>query len=139
MSSSILRVVQAFGIDLAATLLFVVVGRGSHQADGSLLGLLITWWPFAAALAIGWLATVAWKRPFGILWPGVGIWLVAVIGGMLLRTVSGQGTAVPFVIVATIALAVLLIGWRTVSAVLSRRFRKRVASEELHRKSERYP
>jgi hypothetical protein len=133
------RILLAFGIDLAAALLFVVVGRGNHQADASILGLLTTWWPFAAALAIGWLATLAWKRPFGILWPGVGIWLVTVIGGMLLRTASGQGTAVPFVLVATITLAVLLIGWRAVFAVVSRRLRNRVASAERPRKTERYP
>ncbi|MET0933893.1 MAG: DUF3054 domain-containing protein [Mycetocola sp.] len=130
-------VAVALGIDLAATLLFVLVGRGNHQADASLLGLLTTWWPFAAALLAGWLVTVAWKRPFGIVWPGVGIWLVTLVGGMLFRTASGQGTAVPFLLVATLALAVLLIGWRAIFAVVSHR--NPSASAELPRKTERYP
>lgn len=129
-------ILLALGIDLAATLLFVLVGRGSHRADGSIVGLLITWWPFAAALLAGWLVTAAWKRPFGILWPGAGIWLVTLVGGMLFRTASGQGTAVPFVLVASLTLAVLLIGWRGIFAV-SRRTRP--ASAELPRKTERYP
>ncbi|WP_411721284.1 DUF3054 domain-containing protein [Mycetocola sp.] len=130
-------IVLALGIDLAATLVFVLVGRGTHDADATILGLFTTWWPFAAALAVGWLATVAWKRPFGILWPGVGIWLVTLVGGMLLRAASGQGTAVPFLIVATIALAVLLLGWRAAFAAVSRR--SRAASAEVPRKTERYP
>ncbi|MET0885663.1 MAG: DUF3054 domain-containing protein [Mycetocola sp.] len=131
--------VLALGIDLAATLLFVLVGRGSHNATSSILGLLTTWWPFAVALGVGWLVTRAWKRPFGIRWPGVGIWIVTVAGGMLLRTASGQGTAVPFVLVATISVAVLLLGWRAIFALVARRSVKRAASREVPRKTERYP
>ena len=125
----------AFGIDLVATLLFVLTGRGSHNADASLGGLLTTWWPFVVALALSWLVTVAWKRPFGVLWPGVGIWLGTVVGGMLLRAASGQGTAVPFLIVATVALALLLVGWRGIAALIRRR---RAASAEIPRETERY-
>jgi hypothetical protein len=132
-------VLLAFGIDLAATLLFVLVGRGNHHATASILGLLTTWWPFAAALAIGWLATAAWKRPFGILWPGVGLWIVTVAGGMLLRAASDQGTAVSFIVVATIALAVLLVGWRAIYAAVSRRSNNRATSAGRPRKTERYP
>ena len=138
MSYSIPFVLRAFVLDLALTLVFVLVGRGSHNADAGLLGLLTTWWPFAAALTAGWVVTVAWKRPVGVLWPGIGIWLVTVVGGMLLRTASGQGTAVPFLIVATIALAVLLIGWRAIFALVRRR-RERAASADRRRITERYP
>lgn len=127
--------VLAFGIDLLATLVFVLAGRGSHNADASLAGLLTTWWPFAAALALGWLLTRAWKRPLGVRWPGAGIWLATVLGGMLLRAASGQGTAIPFVIVATIALGLLLLGWRGVAAVVRRR---RPASPDRARETERY-
>lgn len=127
----------ALGIDLAATLLFVLIGRGSHDAAAGIPGLLTTWWPFAAALLIGWLVTIAWKRPFGPLWPGAGIWLVTVIGGMLFRTASGQGTAVPFLVVATISLAALLIGWRALAAAVARRNRR--ASAKRPRTTERYP
>ncbi|SFN38918.1 DUF3054 domain-containing protein [Mycetocola miduiensis] len=131
--------VLALGIDLAATLLFVLVGRGNHNATSSILGLLTTWWPFVVALGFGWLVTRAWKRPFGILWPGVGIWIVTVAGGMLLRTASGQGTAVPFVLIATISVAVLLLGWRAIFTLVAGRSGKRAASREVPRKTERYP
>jgi hypothetical protein len=39
---------------------------------------------------------------------------------MLLRAVSGQGTAVPFIVVATLNLLALLVGWRLVAATLTR-------------------
>ena len=138
MSFSIPFVLRAFALDLALTLVFVLIGRGSHNADAGVLGLLTTWWPFAAALAASWLVTIAWRRPTGVLWPGLGIWLVTVIGGMLLRAASGQGTAVPFLIVATIALGVLLIGWRAIFALVQRS-RRRAASANRPRTTERYP
>ena len=128
--------VLALGIDLVATLVFVLTGRGSHNEDASIAGLLTTWWPFAGALLLGWLVTVAWKRPFGVLWPGAGIWLTTVVGGMLLRAASGQGTALAFLVVATIALALLLLGWRGIAAIVRRRRPK--ASPEPRRETERY-
>jgi len=35
---------------------------------------------------------------------------------MLLRAVTGQGTALAFVLVASVVLAVLLLGWRALAA-----------------------
>jgi hypothetical protein len=40
--------------------------------------------------------------------------------GLLLRAVSGQGTALPFIIVATLTLALFLLGWRSVLALVRR-------------------
>jgi hypothetical protein len=37
---------------------------------------------------------------------------------MLLRATSGQGTAVPFVIVACVTLFAALVGWRLVAALV---------------------
>ena len=47
--------------------------------------------------------------------------LYTVIGGMLLRAISGQGVQTAFVIVALIVLAVFLVGWRAVVALIIRR------------------
>lgn len=135
MTTRVRRVALALGIDLVATLVFVLTGRGSHNADASIAGLLTTWWPFVVALILGWLVTVAWKQPFGVVHPGIGIWLVTVIGGMALRAISGQGTAVPFIVVATIALALLLLGWRGIAALIRRR---RTSSTESPRETGRY-
>ena len=84
------------------------------------LGLATTAWPFLAALALGWLVCLGWRRPLSIVRTAVPVWVVTVAGGMLLRAVSDQGTALPFVIVATVTLLVLLVGWRLVTAVVRR-------------------
>ncbi|MCP2032419.1 hypothetical protein L1277_002522 [Okibacterium sp. HSC-33S16] len=128
MTAPVRLIVTAFAIDVVATLVFVVVGRGSHNEDPTLAGLFVTWWPFLAALVLGWIVTVAWRRPFGPVWPGLGLWAITVVGGMLFRTLSGQGTALPFIIVATLAVGVLVVGWRLVAALIRRRSRTRTPS-----------
>lgn len=115
--------VGAFALDAVLVVAFAAVGRASH-AEGVLgeggLGLVATAWPFAVALATGWLVTLAWRAPWAPLRTGVPVWAVTVAGGMLLRAVSGQGTAVPFILVATLTLLALLVGWRLVAATLTR-------------------
>ena len=118
----------AFLTDVVLVVLFAVIGRASHD-EGVFgpfgRGLIETSWPFLAALAIGWLAALGWRTPVAPLRTGLVVWLVTVAGGMLLRALSGQGTALPFVIVATLALALLLIGWRVIaSAVIRARERR---------------
>jgi len=44
---------------------------------------------------------------------------------MLLRVATGQGVALAFVIVAALTLALLLIGWRGIALLMSRRTRVR--------------
>jgi hypothetical protein len=46
---------------------------------------------------------------------------------MLLRWTSGQGVALPFIIVASVALFVGLVGWRLVAALVRRLQRGRQA------------
>ncbi|MCX6502322.1 MAG: DUF3054 domain-containing protein [Microbacterium sp.] len=107
-------------IDVVAVLVFAAVGRASHD-EPVLAGLALTAWPFLVALAVGWVTLRAWRRPTAPLRTGVGVWLVTVAGGMLLRAVSGQGIALAFVIVATIVLFVFLVGWRGVATLVRRR------------------
>lgn len=80
-------------------LLFSVIGRRSHGVD--LTGSLLTAWPFALALLVGWLLARGWRRPLSW-WPtAVTVWAVTVLGGSLLRVVSGGGGApLSFVLVA---------------------------------------
>ena len=90
----------------------ITASRASHTKGESLGGIASTAWPFLAGLAAGWLAAAAWRRPFR-LWPaGVGAWLGAVALGMVLRVVSGQGTALAFTGVALAFLGLFLLGWR---------------------------
>jgi hypothetical protein len=108
-------------LDCCCVLVFVVIGRASHARGENLAGIASTAWPFLAGLAGGWLAARAWRRPYP-LWPaGVGAWLGAVALGMVLRVVSGQGTAVSFVLVALVFLGLFLLGWRLLARLAARR------------------
>lgn len=111
-------VVLAAVIDVVLVIGFTVVGRASH--DEGPAGLLITAWPFIGGLAIGWLLMRAWRHPRRIVWTGIGIWIATVAGGMLLRVISGQGTAIAFIIVATLVVGVALIGWRAIAILMLR-------------------
>lgn len=110
----------ALAIDLVLVAVFVLIGRATHDED-PLLGALTTLWPFAVALLVGWAATLAWRAPLAVLRTGVPVWAITVAGGMLLRLASGQGTAVAFIVVATLTLALFLVGWRAVAALVIRR------------------
>jgi hypothetical protein len=109
--------------DIVLILLFAAVGRDAHQRGDVVSGVLLTAWPFLAGAAAGWLVTRAWRDPFALRKAGLGIWLGSVAGGMLLRAVTGQTVVVPFVIVATLSLGLLLLGYRLVIAILRRRRR----------------
>ncbi|MET8651739.1 DUF3054 domain-containing protein [Nocardia aurea] len=113
-------------VDLLLVILFCVIGRRSHD-EAILTGLLKTLWPFAIGLALGWIAVRvlasrgAGDRPIdGIaLWPtGVLVWLGTLCGGMVLRAISGQGTAASFIAVAATVLALFLLGWRAAVTAL---------------------
>lgn len=112
--------------DIVAIAIFIAIGRRSHDESGSIVGYLTSVWPFLVGGAVGWAIVAAVSRGRGFapagLWPaGVCIWISTVVIGMLLRVASGQGTALAFCIVASIATAVLLLGWRAVAAATTRR------------------
>lgn len=116
------RPVVALAVDAVLVLGFCVAGRISHASGilGDIPGLLHTVWPFVTALLLAHLV-VALAHASSVRLPaGVAIWLVTVIGGLLLRVVSGQGTAVPFVLVTAATLALLLLGWRAVVLLVTR-------------------
>jgi hypothetical protein len=106
--------------DCCCVLLFVIIGRASHTKGESLAGIASTAWPFLAGLAGGWLAARGWRRPLRLVPAGVGAWLGTVALGMVLRVVSGQGTALAFILVALAFLGLFLLGWRLACGYLLR-------------------
>ena len=110
-------------VDAAFVLLFVIIGRRSHDEANAVVGIATTAWPFLAGLGIGWVAVRAWRHPVRVVPEGLTVWGVTVGVGMVLRVLSGQGTAVSFVVVALIVLAVFLLGWRAVIARVGARTR----------------
>ena len=107
--------------DVCCVLVFVVIGRANHHAGESLAGVTSTAWPFLAGLAAGEVATRAWRRPFVLVPTGVGVWAGTVAGGQVLRVISGQGTAVAFIVVSVLFLGLFLLGWRLGARLLARR------------------
>jgi hypothetical protein len=109
-------------LDVCCVLVFVVIGRASHSKGETLAGIASTSWPFLAGLAVGWLSVRAWRRPLSLLPAGVGAWLGTVAVGMILRVVSGQGTAFAFICVALAFLGLFQLGWRLAARYLPARF-----------------
>ncbi|KAF0958449.1 DUF3054 domain-containing protein [Rhodococcus sp. T7] len=118
------KYLPALALDVVLVIVFCAIGRRSHDEANALTGLATTAWPFLSGLAVGWLATVALYRDkfdaFLIVPTGIVVWLSTLVVGMLLRVVSGQGTAFSFVIVAGTVLAVFLLGWRAVAKIVTR-------------------
>ena len=108
-------------LDVCCVLVFVIIGRASHTQGETLGGIASTAWPFLAGLAAGWIVSRAWRRPFALRPPGVIVWLLTVALGMVLRVVSGQGTAAKFIVVALAFLGLFLLGWRLLAGRLARR------------------
>ncbi|MFD3449053.1 DUF3054 domain-containing protein [Microbacteriaceae bacterium 4G12] len=115
------RAARAAVFDLVSVILFVLVGRVSHGEAVDAGGVLSTAWPFLVGLAIGWIASRAWRRPYGVVRPGLIVWASTVVLGVLLRFVTGVGAETSFIVVTAIVLGLLLVGWRTVATLLSRR------------------
>jgi drug/metabolite transporter (DMT)-like permease len=116
-----MRFLPAVIVDAVLVLIFAVIGRASH--DESPAGFLITAWPFLVALIVGHVLAALLpgrpRRPWSVLW-GVVVWVVTVAGGMLLRVATGDTAQLAFIIVATLTLGVLLVGWRAVTALVRR-------------------
>ncbi|MET3173367.1 UNVERIFIED_ORG: peptidoglycan/LPS O-acetylase OafA/YrhL [Arthrobacter sp. UYCu721] len=108
--------------DAVLILVFAAIGRDAHQRGDIVTGVFLTAWPFLAGAAIAWVVGRAWRRPLSMA-TGAVIWLGAVAGGMILRAVTGQSVVVAFVIVALLSLALFLVGYRALLALV-RRLRK---------------
>jgi peptidoglycan/LPS O-acetylase OafA/YrhL len=99
-------------LDCCCVLVFVIIGRASHSKGDMLSGIASTAWPFLVGLLAGWVGVRAWRRPLALVPAGVAAWLGTVVVGMVLRVVSGQGTAFAFILVALAFLGLFLLGWR---------------------------
>jgi hypothetical protein len=119
-------------LDVVVIVVFVTIGRSSHEEGVTLAGVAGTAWPFLVGAIAGWLVARVWQRPTSLVPAAVAVWSGALVLGMALRAVSGQGTALSFMIVACCFLAATLFGWRLVAGAV-RRWRSRQPSAEPRR------
>lgn len=118
------HVVVAVVLDALVVLVFAGIGRASHHESNPVLDALQTAWPFLVGAAVGWvLVRVVHGRPPLTVRTGWPVWVSTVAVGMVLRQLTGRGTAFSFIVVATVFLGIFLLGWRLVAGLLSRRAR----------------
>lgn len=108
-------------IDVVAVVLFVAIGRRSHDESNGVVGFLRVLVPFVLAVLLSWgvfvLATKG-SRAGHTLTRGWLIWIGTVGAAMVFRRLDGRGTPLSFVIVTTLFLGLFMLGWR---ALLGRR------------------
>ena len=107
--------------DVVGVLVFCTLGRRSHAEGLTVAGVADTAWPFLVGTAVGWLLIRGWRRPTAVAPTGLVVWASTVVVGMLLRKATSAGVAVSFVVVASAATAVVLLGWRVAVAAFARR------------------
>jgi hypothetical protein len=114
--------VLAFLLDLTSVLVFVALGRRTHEAGSGIVGYLEVAAPFVIALlAVSLGVLMSRRNPEGL---AVGVMVAAVtwlLGLVLRATIFDGGTATAFVIVAGLFLFATMLGWRAFSLVWGRR------------------
>lgn len=107
--------------DTLLVVVFAVLGARTHH-DGALTPRTVAdvAWPFLVGLALAYVLLVVLRRAPAALLSGVVVWVSTVAVAMVLRRLTGDGTAVAFVLVATGVTGATLLGWRLVALLLRR-------------------
>jgi hypothetical protein len=102
----------AAAADLLVVIVFATVGRSNHHESTGIHGVWHTAWPFALGTVLALVLTAYTHTDPLTLRAGVRVWLWTLVIGMVVRAATGAGTALSFVVVATLVLAALFLGWR---------------------------
>jgi hypothetical protein len=109
----------AAAADAVAVVVFAAVGRLSHGEPDDLFGLLATAAPFGVGLVAAWATPVVRRDPVALRAGAVAVAGAAGLGLLLRAGFTGR-LPLSFAVVATASLAVLLLGWRGLAALVSR-------------------
>lgn len=115
----------AAAADLVAVLVFAGVGRSSHAEAFDPAGLAATAAPFLVGLAAAWVTPYVRSDPASLR-SGAAVLAGTVVVGLALRALVLGRLPLSFALVATVALTVLLVGWRALSMLVARRAVDRV-------------
>ena len=104
-------------LDVLAVMVFAAIGRSSHAEGVAVVGVLAVASPFLVGAVAGGAVARSWRAPLA--WSsGVATWVGAVVVGLGLRALVLGPQPLSFTIVATVSLAVLLLGWRGVARLV---------------------
>jgi hypothetical protein len=109
--------------DVVAVVVFAAIGRMSHAEPDDLLGLLGTAAPFLVGVMAMWATPLVRAHPVGV-WAALTVWAGTVVIGLTLRAGFTWSLPPSFAAVTAVSLAVLMLGWRALSAVVSVRARQ---------------
>ncbi|QGU05700.1 DUF3054 domain-containing protein [Corynebacterium comes] len=118
--------ISALSADVVAIAAFALFARIAHQTDDmplNVAGWLSTLWPFLLGIALSWVVIViaGWNGA-RVVPAGVTAWLITVVVGLGIWTLRNGGLPHwSFILVATIMSALLVLGWRVVTAAVGRR------------------
>jgi len=111
--------------DIVAVVVFAAVGRASHDESAEVLGLLATAAPFGLGVLAAWATPLVRARPAGLR-AGLAVLAGTAVIGFLVRFAFLGRLPLSFVIVATITLGALLLGWRGLSTLVAQQVAQRV-------------
>jgi hypothetical protein len=114
----------AFAADLVAVIVFVAIGRMTHERPDDLLGLAATAAPFAIGVVAAWATPIVRAHP-QTLRVGLVVWAGAAVLGLALRAGFTGQLPLSFAVVTILSLGVLLLGWRGLTAGVAYLARRR--------------
>ena len=109
----------AAAADATAVVVFAASGRAFHDSGADLLGFLGTLAPFALGLFVAWAAPSVRAHPTRLR-SGVVVLVGTAVIGLALRAAFTGRLPLSFALVAVVTLAVLLLGWRGIAALVAR-------------------
>ncbi len=108
-------------LDLVAVFVFAALGRTSHAEALDAAGVVRTASPFVLGALMGWVVLLMRRFTNHLLKQGLFVLAATVLLGMFFRLMLNEGVQPSFVLVATLALGVLMLGWRLLATLILRR------------------
>jgi hypothetical protein len=109
----------AAAADATAVVVFTASGRAFHDSGADLLGFIGTLAPFALGLFVAWAAPSVRAQPIRLR-SGLVVLVGTAVIGLALRAAFTGRLPPSFALIAGITLAVLLLGWRGIAALVTR-------------------
>lgn len=115
----------ALAADVVAVVVFAAIGRANHAGAADVWGLASTAAPFVVGLVAVWATPLVRADPPSLRAGAAALAGTVIIGLGLRAAITGR-LPLSFAVVTVVSLAVLMLGWRTLTLVVARRAARRV-------------